>query len=264
MFATALAFAALWLAVPAVFYALCAILFVIVVIGMSTTDEYDNGIGFWATVGSLGLVGLVGYHNGVTWDGLKEHPILDVIGFGSYFVVGVIWSFAKWYFHLSNAREAFQTLKAAFAEKNKMTPSELSAPLSERPTAPLYPVGIDRNDPVKIEEYNVAQKEYEALLKLWEAEKSRLQAYFRRVDAQLKTYKEVVEADLLEDPAKIVDAIKPEAAKHKAAITEWIAFWPMSLTWTVLNDPVRKIVNYIFSRIKGTFQKMSDKMFAEV
>jgi hypothetical protein len=264
MFASALAFAALWLAVPMVFYALCAILFVIVVIGMSTTDQYDSGLGFWATVGSLGLVGLLGYHFDLTWDAIKAHPILDVLGFGSYFVVGVFWSFAKWYFHLTDVREAFQTLKATFAEKNKLSVSQLSQPLSPAPVAPAMPTGPDRHNQDVQDAYELAKDEYVKAKELWNDEKSKLERYFRTVDTTMKTYKDFVAEDLLKDPAAVVAAIKPEAAKHKAAITEWIAFWPMSFAWTVLNDPVRKIVNYIFSRIKGTFQKMSDKMFAEV
>lgn len=254
MFASVLAFAGLWLAVPIVFYALCAILFIVVVVGMSTSDEYDTGVGFWATVGSLGLIAVLGQHFGVTWEGIKNNWILDAIGFGSYFVVGIAWSFVKWYFHLSNVRETYQLIKATFMEKNGVTADQLAQPA---PTAPASLTREESRDPEKVDAYT---KAYE----LYGIEKDKLENFISIVDRQMKTYKAIPDSKVLADPSLVVQRIKPEASKHKAAITEWIAFWPISFAWTMLNDPVRKIVNYIFSRIKGTFQRMSDSMFAGV
>lgn len=55
--------------------------------------------------------------------------------------------------------------------------------------------------------------------------------------------------------------IRPSAAKHKAMITEWILYWPVSFVWTMLNDPLVRCVNFMFGRLRNLYQSMSDKMF---
>jgi hypothetical protein len=54
---------------------------------------------------------------------------------------------------------------------------------------------------------------------------------------------------------------RPRAAKSKARITAWMAFWPFSVVGTVLNDPVRRLFNFLYSQFKALYQKMSDFVF---
>jgi len=55
---------------------------------------------------------------------------------------------------------------------------------------------------------------------------------------------------------------KPLASQHKGTITGWMAFWPFSFVGTLLNDPVRRIVTFMFRHFKALYQKMSDRIFA--
>jgi hypothetical protein len=41
----------------------------------------------------------------------------------------------------------------------------------------------------------------------------------------------------------------------------WMSFWPMSLLWTLLNDPIRKLFTEIYTRISGTLQKIADREY---
>jgi hypothetical protein len=54
---------------------------------------------------------------------------------------------------------------------------------------------------------------------------------------------------------------RPRAAKSKARITAWMAFWPFSVVGTVLNDPVRRLFNFLFTNFKALYQKMADHVF---
>jgi hypothetical protein len=56
---------------------------------------------------------------------------------------------------------------------------------------------------------------------------------------------------------------RPRAVNNKARITAWMSFWPYSLVGTLLNDPVRRLFNAIFSWVKGLYQKMADAMFSK-
>ena len=54
---------------------------------------------------------------------------------------------------------------------------------------------------------------------------------------------------------------KPIAKNNKSRIITWMCFWPFSLVWTIVDDPIRKIFEAIFSQIKVGLQKISDKAF---
>ena len=55
----------------------------------------------------------------------------------------------------------------------------------------------------------------------------------------------------------------PTANNNKSLIISWISHWPISLVWTLINDPVKKLINYIFIHIKSIFQKISDHVFRD-
>lgn len=56
---------------------------------------------------------------------------------------------------------------------------------------------------------------------------------------------------------------RPRAINNKARIVSWMSLWPCSFIGTVLNDPVRRLFNFLFSWFKGLYQKMADAMFAK-
>jgi hypothetical protein len=43
----------------------------------------------------------------------------------------------------------------------------------------------------------------------------------------------------------------------------WIMYWPWSMIWTLINDPVRSMVEYLYQKLQGTYQAVSDRMFKE-
>lgn len=56
--------------------------------------------------------------------------------------------------------------------------------------------------------------------------------------------------------------IKPEARKHKSRVLTWMTYWPWSMVWTLIDDPVKKLFRYIYRLIQDLLQKMSDRAFA--
>jgi hypothetical protein len=57
--------------------------------------------------------------------------------------------------------------------------------------------------------------------------------------------------------------VNPKVGRHKMRIYIWIAYWPWSLVWTMINDPVRKIFNRIYKSISGYLQSISDRYFKD-
>ena len=54
----------------------------------------------------------------------------------------------------------------------------------------------------------------------------------------------------------------PEVKVYKRKIIRWMAYWPFSAAWTILNDPLKRIFEWIFKRISTSLQTMSNKMFS--
>jgi len=53
---------------------------------------------------------------------------------------------------------------------------------------------------------------------------------------------------------------KFKASENKERILGWMMYWPMSISWTIINDPVRKIFMGIFNRFNGLFDRISDRI----
>lgn len=60
------------------------------------------------------------------------------------------------------------------------------------------------------------------------------------------------------------DDIPPKVSKHKAQIMLWMTYWPWSALWTLTNDPVKRAAKFIYARIGGIMQSMSNKVFEGV
>lgn len=53
----------------------------------------------------------------------------------------------------------------------------------------------------------------------------------------------------------------PNPGDHKSRIIGWIALWPASMLWTIINDPVRRAAEEIYARLGGTYQHISNRVF---
>jgi len=61
-----------------------------------------------------------------------------------------------------------------------------------------------------------------------------------------------------DEPEDVVKSLTINANNKKSLIVSWIAYWPMSIAATLLNDPIRRFMSFIYDRISGIFQRMSN------
>ncbi len=45
---------------------------------------------------------------------------------------------------------------------------------------------------------------------------------------------------------------------HREDFFVWVAFWPFSAVWTLINDPVRRLVRRIVSELQQVYQRITD------
>lgn len=57
--------------------------------------------------------------------------------------------------------------------------------------------------------------------------------------------------------------LPPQIAEYRQEILVWIIYWPFSMIWTILNDPVRRMAVFVYQRIGGLLQAISDRAFHE-
>lgn len=50
----------------------------------------------------------------------------------------------------------------------------------------------------------------------------------------------------------------------KWKIYMWIAYWPWSGLWTLIHDPIKRILKFIYRQIKGLLKNIYDRQFADV
>lgn len=56
--------------------------------------------------------------------------------------------------------------------------------------------------------------------------------------------------------------VRPQVSAHKARIYLWMAYWPASALWTIINDPIKRAFNEIYLLIRGMLQRISDYAWA--
>jgi hypothetical protein len=56
----------------------------------------------------------------------------------------------------------------------------------------------------------------------------------------------------------------PSPFYFKSRLVGWIIYWPFSGLWTIINDPVRRIAQGIYSHIETLLQKISNSVFKDV
>lgn len=57
-------------------------------------------------------------------------------------------------------------------------------------------------------------------------------------------------------PEQIALKIVPQAKERKSLIISWISYWPMSLGATMLNNPVRRFFEWVYSLVSGIYDKI--------
>jgi hypothetical protein len=53
----------------------------------------------------------------------------------------------------------------------------------------------------------------------------------------------------------------PQVGEHKSRIITWMAYWPFSMIWTLINDPIKRAFREIYNHISNFMQSISNRVF---
>ncbi len=121
-----------------------------------------------------------------------------------YVVVGVLWSFVRWWIHLHREKDRYLADVSTWRECKRLPPGDLVP------------------DELKSEwrDSGVARK--------WRGK------------------------------------LPPLASDSKTLITSWIMYWPISIVWTLLDEPVRRLAVFAYNYVQETYTRIAASVFAGV
>lgn len=62
--------------------------------------------------------------------------------------------------------------------------------------------------------------------------------------------------------SRFSDRGPPNVRQNKSRIMLWMTYWPFSMFWTLLNDPIRRVFRHIYEYISGILHRISERAFA--
>lgn len=249
----------------------------------------------WATATVVGVLAVV--HFGTEVDVIQfiaQNPFQSLLLALGYFAVGAGWSVGKWWFFVRRLRDKYDAQKVEFLKEHRVTGETIPERLKE---AFLRTVCWDVYTEVRrrfVEDHpkyvaamqggldpSSDQAGFDAALRA-NAEGQGLEVdavrawyntfvrgrHSRRQDplilsSELPTELKEEFRALLAGP-EFKAALVPSPRDHKARIMIWMAWWPWSMLWTLLNDPIKRLFRAIYRALLTRLQKISERAFRRV
>ncbi len=80
----------------------------------------------------------------------------------------------------------------------------------------------------------------------------------------IKWYMYLVDIRMQRGTNKVAaDKDKNIARYNKSTIMSWMCYWPLSMLWTLINNPIKRFFNYIFESISGSYQRLADRVLKQ-
>ena len=156
---------------------------------------------------------------------ITGNPWVIGIGVAIYILVGAPWGCLKWWFWLRNQRERYIDIRRSWI------------------------AGL----PNKIKRGGVTGPELAAYKEVIAAKK---------VTKSAKEYWQKYLKD--EHGYRHGSFEKPLLRHNKRRIIMWMGYWPFSMLWTVINDPVRKLFRQVYHSIEGILQRIADHVWKDI
>jgi len=161
---------------------------------------------------------------------------------GYFLVVGAPYSVIKWWSFVRDIREKNREEKKAWLSRWQQRAADLQNKIDS---------GRKKNSLDRYTQEDIVKFEREKAI--WEASQGVMTADL------LVWWKEHEKDTYVRDFFGRVTSIgKPEPEHYKGRIVSWIVYWPPSMFWTLLNDPIRKIGRAIYNWISATLKRISD------
>jgi hypothetical protein len=220
----------------------------------------ENEKGLWATVCFVGYLAAMQLAGGVDllhW--MRDHLEWIAGGLAGYLVLGAVWGVAKWYFFTKKkaveTEENYRQSRKDFLRKGIVHPDDV-AKCNEYTKRTCNQIGdflFGSGPPA-----DSAGKHLRRINLPDATEETTVPAELRAA------WQAVVQQGHWYNGSADISIIPPRPNDHKSTILTWMTFWPASLFWTLLNDPVRAAFQHIYASMVRTLQNISNHAFSHV
>lgn len=233
---------------------------VLVVLGLiaaGITDESDEN-GSWAAALFIVMAYLIslqygGIMNSIAW--IWHNLIEFMVWAGGYLILGVAWSFGKWYFYTGNVADKVDEYICNFIDIWKKT----------IPSLDVIEKHLKKGrEKITEEEAAEARKEIAATLAAGQIPECLKHLMFNEMDQSYGPFFKYRYRNGMTGKENGIEAYVPLAKNNKSRITTWGIYWPMSFVYTFFNDPVRRIANLVFKSLQGWYESISQRQFNKV
>lgn len=237
----------------------------VIVTAIIAAVEHEKG--FWASVcfaGYLGALHLAGGVDLLVW--ARSHIEWLVGGAIGYLVIGAAWGVAKWWLFTKKqavaVEENYRKCRAYFLRVGLLHPEDVSKALRKeganadifrnflRVGEFLFPGTSKSSDHRDIRIISVPDATEDTPVP--PEMRAAWQIYIK--EPHLRSSSNLCSDQLTQ----------PSLNDHKSTILTWMTFWPASLLWTLLNDPIRAAFRHIYISLSRTLQAISDHAFSRV
>jgi len=222
--------------------------------------EYERYLFAPVTLAAL-LVGLYFFGNLADmgrW--IWDNPWWATGYFGGYFVVGAIYTLVKWWTFSYDIREKNREEKKSWLSnwktwaataKNNLDSLQKNLQRLERDEKPWN--------------YEEQKKNFTEEIALQTSRQAAFEACNGAMTVDLLPFWKDHEQETWVNDwfGRRVSIAKPEPENYKGRIIAWIVYWPPSMFWTLLNDPIRKLGRQIYYRMAGTLKRISDSVWKD-
>ncbi len=186
----------------------------------------ENEQNFFAFI-SLGVFVALAVYSPVI--SIAFEPLTWLMWGAVYYAAGGLWSFIKWFSFLSKSADVFAEVKLKwlrYLNKTRAADEQL--------------------------EINVKTKIPDDKIKGFKLSLYKTGSCYAHIAANNYS-----------DDSKNLDDIIPLAGNHKEKIVTWILWWPTSALWTILNDPLLRLANWMYARFQGMYTRIANRIFAK-
>lgn len=162
----------------------------------------------------------------IEWNNTIEYNWMTIIMYSiGYFAIGAISSVIKWFSYVYQKRDRYIDIKKRWIQQyyNKYPSTSVD-------------IDIDGNTSNQEIKNRISAEDY-----------SDYYSFLVRHGILTESYNNTT--------------IIPDWTKHKEDILWSILWWPASLLWTLLNDPVVRLAKFIRSKLGNVYQQVANKVF---
>lgn len=209
----------------------------------------------WGATIALGVtVGAIFFFNNTNpIPYIKDHPWEMAMGAGLYALIGTAWSIYRWYVYLLQLRKEIETKKFAFLKANHVKGDEVPPELKEKWMFALY---------ARTNSWRRGENG-ESYLKDAFLKKHNARGMNENLDIPTHLQSEW-QKEIKRLSTELQNEMRARPRDHKARITLWMMYWPWSLAWYMINDPIRRFFHWIYRRIQGILEQISQHVWKDV